>query len=307
MKRTRNTKHLTSVLFILLALCIVACSGTSQKSEAVLATETAIASIGTVSLDSRNALEEAEKLYAFLTDAEKEQVSNRLTLLEARNAYDALVAEEEQHAEQERAEYEQRISDVGTAFNQDYDVGKAISAYKGLYENANEEQKKEIESLIQILENACIPGTHFLSYEALAVAQYSTPNGFVFEKSGDAFIYRNNEKGIFRKSYYVRCEDYKKDPVLSFMKGSVTGEYECYLSSNTKDGSDEKVGIAPYWSYLDNCFSYEEAQPDWGVQFNGKYESKVRVYTDDLGNRLYTKSYTSSSGKDTMYFLLKRA
>ena len=301
-------KCLATVIFALFILCTVACedSKTTQKSEAVLAAENAIVGIGTVSLNSQKALEEAEKLYAFLTDAEKEQVSNRLTLLEARNTYDALVAEEQQRAEQEASAYEQRIRDVGTAFSEDYDVGKAISAYKDLYKSANEEQKKEIDSLIRILENACIPGTHFLSYEALAVAHYETSYGFIFEKDEEAFVYYNEEKGIYRRSYYAKCK-YTEDPIFSNNGFSITGEYYGYLSTNNyKDSTRDFVGIVPYWDYLDTHFLPEEFVPDWGVVAFGEHSSQ-RVYTDDLGNQLYTSSFNSSSGIEDLYFLIKRA
>lgn len=79
-------------IILVIALCIPLCA--CGKSEAVKAAEEAINSIGAVSLDSESAILNAEKLYNLLTDAEKAEVSNRLTLVDAREAYDKLLAEQ---------------------------------------------------------------------------------------------------------------------------------------------------------------------------------------------------------------------
>ena len=54
-----------------------------------------IAAIGTVTLNSKTAIEDAEAAYAALTDTQKALVTNHDTLLAARAAYDQLVAEKE--------------------------------------------------------------------------------------------------------------------------------------------------------------------------------------------------------------------
>lgn len=59
-----------------------------RKSEAVKSAEDAISAIGEVSVDSGDAIANAEKLYGILTDTEKEKVENRLTLVEAREQFE---------------------------------------------------------------------------------------------------------------------------------------------------------------------------------------------------------------------------
>lgn len=78
------------LLVIVMALSLCACG----KSEAVKAAEEAINNIGNVTLDSESVIKNAEKLYNVLTDAEKAEVENRLTLVDAREAYDALLEEQ---------------------------------------------------------------------------------------------------------------------------------------------------------------------------------------------------------------------
>lgn len=76
------------VMAIVLCMTLCACG----KSKAVKEAETAIDSIGKVSLDSADAIHNAEKLMSILTDSEKEKVDNRMVLVEAREAYDELAS-----------------------------------------------------------------------------------------------------------------------------------------------------------------------------------------------------------------------
>ena len=75
------------VIAVILSLTLLAGCG---KSKAVKAAEEAIKAIGEISIDSGDAIASAEKLYNILTDSEKASVSNRLELVEAREAFDNL-------------------------------------------------------------------------------------------------------------------------------------------------------------------------------------------------------------------------
>jgi hypothetical protein len=73
--------------FICLSLC--ACG----KSQAVKDVEAAINAIGEVTMDSGDAIEKAELLYNFLTDSEKSDVENKVSLIEARVTYEKLYSD----------------------------------------------------------------------------------------------------------------------------------------------------------------------------------------------------------------------
>lgn len=83
----RRVVSLIMVISISLALC--ACG--KGKNKDVKAAESAIADIGTVSADSGEKIQNAEKLYNILTDSEKAQVENRAELVDARTSYDAIL------------------------------------------------------------------------------------------------------------------------------------------------------------------------------------------------------------------------
>ena len=79
-------------LFITLGICfsICACMGKSAKSSAAIRTDELIASIGIITLESKEIIEEAELFYEALTEKQKEEIENRITLLQARKAFDEL-------------------------------------------------------------------------------------------------------------------------------------------------------------------------------------------------------------------------
>lgn len=91
-------KCITVALVLCMACMLIACS----KSKDVQAAENAINAIGEVTLESESLIKTAEKLYGILTDSEKSNVSNRLALVEAREEFDKLQAEEQAKQEEQR-------------------------------------------------------------------------------------------------------------------------------------------------------------------------------------------------------------
>jgi len=82
-------KAISLALVFVLCLSLCACG----KSKAAKEAEAAIDAIGEVTVDSGEAIKNAEKLYNILTDAEKADVDNRLTLVEAQEKYAELQSE----------------------------------------------------------------------------------------------------------------------------------------------------------------------------------------------------------------------
>lgn len=95
-------KRILSLLLIA-AMCICLCA--CGQSKAAKAADEAIAAIGEVTIDSGEAIANAEKLYSILTDDEKSTVKNRLVLVEAQEAYSEL--REEIVYENAKTAYEQ--------------------------------------------------------------------------------------------------------------------------------------------------------------------------------------------------------
>jgi len=83
-------KRIISILLVIV-MCLSLCA--CGKSKAAKAAEEAIAAIGEVTIDSGEAIANAEKLYGILTDAEKAEVENRLVLVDAQEAFKKVQSE----------------------------------------------------------------------------------------------------------------------------------------------------------------------------------------------------------------------
>lgn len=81
-------KKIVSVLLVALTLCM--CLTSCSKSEAAKEVEQKIKAIGEVTIDKGEAIEEAEKAYAFLTGEDKGDVKNYDDLVSAKEAYNKL-------------------------------------------------------------------------------------------------------------------------------------------------------------------------------------------------------------------------
>ena len=82
-------KIIALVLALTMCMTLSACG----KSKAAKAAEDAIAAIGEVTSESGDLIANAEKLYNILTDSEKSEVENRLTLVEAKEAFTEIQSE----------------------------------------------------------------------------------------------------------------------------------------------------------------------------------------------------------------------
>ena len=89
-------KVLIGILAIIMVLGLVGCS---IKSNAAIEAEEAIAAIGEITIDSSEAISNAEKKYNILTENEKEMVKNRQDLVNARKEYESLVAAKKKEEE----------------------------------------------------------------------------------------------------------------------------------------------------------------------------------------------------------------
>lgn len=97
-------KAITLMIALIMVVSLSACG----KSQLVIDVEEMIDSIGVVSLESGETIEKAEKMFAVLSEKEKSSVENRIDLVNARDKYNNLVAEEA--AEQARIEEEEKAA-----------------------------------------------------------------------------------------------------------------------------------------------------------------------------------------------------
>lgn len=112
-----NTKYIKQCVAMSLILSSVLLSGCASKIDEVSQKMMDdINAIGTVEISDEEAIEKAEKLYATLTDKQKEQVNNYADLLNARDELDKLLEEkakkDAEEAEKAKVKYKETYSDT---------------------------------------------------------------------------------------------------------------------------------------------------------------------------------------------------
>ena len=135
MKENKSVKY---IFYILIAVLNISpfLSG-CMKSESVKEAEKLINDIGTVTLDSKDAIESAEKAVKELSEEDKNDVSNIELLTDSRNEYDALLVDS-------------YIDEIG---NVDLNSGASIEKARKSYEGCNEEAKQNVKN-VKKLESA---------------------------------------------------------------------------------------------------------------------------------------------------------
>ena len=103
-------KRFSLLLITCIAILMTACG----KSEEAVAVENKINAIGSVSLDSVAAIEDAENAYSALTDKQKEEIENYSTLTSARTDWNNL--------------FEKEIDDTVVVMNENFILGRSVCA-----------------------------------------------------------------------------------------------------------------------------------------------------------------------------------
>lgn len=136
-------------LVLLVAMCLSLCA--CGKSEAATAYENLVAEVGTVSLDSEDAIVAAENAYQTLSDNEKESVAeSKLLLTEKREEYEVLVEDAQRKAEQEEkinavVELINKISKA--TWNLEDTIVKAEEAYEELSDEEKDMMAEDAQRL----------------------------------------------------------------------------------------------------------------------------------------------------------------
>lgn len=152
-------KKITAVvLLFVMCFSLFACS----KSEAAQQVDDLIVNLGTISLESSDAVAAAEKAYGALTEEEKQELDNYSDLVEARKTLDKLLAEKkaaEEAAAKAAKEKQQKeaaeavaalINAIGTVSSESK---KAIEDARAAYNKLDSEAKKLVEN-VKVLEDA---------------------------------------------------------------------------------------------------------------------------------------------------------
>lgn len=250
-------KIVLSMMTVALAALLLAGCGEKKSSE-VTAAEQAITDIGTVTLDSADAIENAETLYDALSSEDQEKVENAAALDEARETYDALVDESlnaflDKITQMNTALDEMdiplvytMIADMRTELSSmNEDLYAAVSEATTTEDGTLEEQ---MESWEAILEQICI-GDSQLAAPPYVVSV--TSDGYTPVDNGNGFVAYN--------TYFTSVSAAEQ----------AYDEYKTYLSqygtiSNEEDSGDEQT-----------CVFTGESGQEWTIRLSDHGEMAV--------------------------------
>ena len=144
-------KKCIAVILVLCMVCVLIACGISKD---VQAAEDAINAIGEVTLESEPLIKTAEKLYGILTDSEKSSVSNRLALVEAREEFDKLQAEEQAKQEEQRKQKDvQAAEDAINAIGEvTLESESLIKTAEKLYGILTDSEKSSVSNRLALVE-----------------------------------------------------------------------------------------------------------------------------------------------------------
>lgn len=176
------------IVALMLALLLLAGLTACGKSEAAQAADDLIAAIGTVTLDSGDKIVAAEQAVNALTEEDAKQIENSAVLTEARNTYDALIAQKEaEEAEAARiaalkadaAKVDSAIKSIGSVT---LNSQRAIKSARDAYNALSNEARSYVENL-EVLETAEVT---FTNLRVSNVENLIRAIGTVTLNSGDA-------------------------------------------------------------------------------------------------------------------------
>ena len=282
-------KIISLVLALVLCLCLCACG----KSDAHVAFENLVNQIGTVSLESEEAITAAEEAYKALSEEDKSAAADvQATLADMRKTYDELVVEAERKAEQDArlAAVVELIEAIG---NVTVDSEEAIIAAETAYEELPEEEKAMIADAAKTLTDS---RTAYNDAVAAQTAAEAAEVEAAINKIGNVSLSSKDAIQAAKTAYDALSADAKNlvtnykvledaqnkyDTLWSAEKQRIITEYTkkfekdsdpvegitWYMHKNMPDYIDSRCYIIPYIGVRGNspwlCIRYNYTNDDW--------------------------------------------
>ena len=296
MKKKEN-KSVKYIFYILIAVLNISLflSG-CMKSESVKEAEKLINDIGTVTLDSKDAIESAEKAVKELSEEDKNDVSNIELLTDSRNEYDALLVDS-------------YIDEIG---NVDLNSGASIEKARKSYEGCNEEAKQNVKN-VKKLESAEDKYNSLKAEQVdTLIAEIGTVTTASKEKINNArSAYDALDKDAAAKVSKLQIltsaeSEYKnisKNNLLSKMRSETDKVQNCtfYYPKSSPYYADVRSYVLPYIGYNNTsawlCMQCDYVGSDWTFWDNlifvidGETHSKNVSYFDVDRQSSYPKVF----------------
>ena len=266
-------KVLCLLLILAMAFSFAGCSYIDEKFEAKEAEAAAakvvekIYDLGTITIDSRIAIEKAEKAYNALSDRAKALVTNYQDLVDARAEFLKI----------RRQAIVDRVEEAKAAFEESYNTRVYFLTLADIRKDCHEGEFDVVDDAVKEGEALCYEGTHFITFQNLLKHEGS----ITLSEDGKTYSYKNPED---KKTYKATFAEIKTAQGEMF-NVSFFHVYRFKLTKSTNRDAAKVWGVASeiYAAHL-RLYSMKEKKLNWGLtEEKNKY---WHVYADDLGNEI---------------------
>ena len=259
-------KLMCLLLAVLMAASLAACTTRQDilAANAQVITDQ-IEALGEITLQSRVAIEKAERAYNALDLKTKELVPNWYDIIQAKAAYQQLRIER----------IEGKVQAAQEEFDATWNTWNLFYTLRDIIKDCHPDEEYIVKDAIAKNEELCFDGTHFVNFDNLLFSD----ERIHLDEVNDVIVY--NTEGVICYCYWSRLYE----PYTVREDGQT-----CYVLYFGADGAYNAWGVATE-TLNKHLGMYQEKEvviTDWGP--GSKRGAETIVYEDDLGNQL---CYTS--------------
>ncbi len=249
------------LLAALMVLSLAACTNKQAEAKAA-AMVRQIEALGEITLQSRVAIEKAEKAYNKLDLETKELVTNYYDIIQAKAAYKQLRIERIQG----------RVQAAQEAFDESWNTWNLFYTLRDIIKDCHPDEEYIVKEAIARNEELCFDGTHFINFDHILAAD----KRYTRQEDREDIIVLNIDG-----TQYFSLWDAQYQPYTEREDGQ--SYYLLYFGTE---------GASTIWGKAiddlnDHLTLYSEVETvleDWGAP--NKRGIKSMVYVDDIGSQL---------------------
>lgn len=249
------------LLAALMVLSLAACTNKQAEAKAA-AMVRQIEALGEITLQSRVAIEKAEKAYNKLDLETKELVTNYYDIIQAKAAYKQLRIERIQG----------RVQAAQEAFDESWNTWNLFYTLRDIIKDCHPDEEYIVKEAIARNEELCFDGTHFINFDHILAAD----KRYTRQEDREDIIVLNIDG-----TQYFSLWDAQYQPYTEREDGQ-----SYYLLYFGTEGASTIWGkaIDDLNDHLSLYSEVETVLEDWGAP--GKRGIKSMVYVDDIGSQL---------------------
>ena len=249
------------LLAALMVLSLAACTNKQAEAKAA-AMVRQIEALGEITLQSRVAIEKAEKAYNKLDLETKELVTNYYDIIQAKAAYQQLRIERIQG----------RVQAAQEAFDESWNTWNLFYTLRDIIKDCHPDEEYIVKEAIARNEELCFDGTHFINFDHILAAD----KRYTRQEDREDIIVLNIDGTQYFSLWDAQYQPYtEREDGQSYYLLYFGTEGASTIWGKAVDDLNDHLGLYS---------EVETVLEDWGAP--SKRGIKSMVYVDDIGSQL---------------------